>query len=331
MTDTVADHPGSTLGADPAPRIAAAIRDPIPWQDFVRVVETLEETGYGALFLPEIAGREAFTTLAAIAGRTQRLRLGTGVVTAASRRIQTMAMAAATVQEVSAGRLVLGLGTGPATPGALDRLRTTVVGLRGLFAGERVETDEGSARLQAPPARAVPIWLAALGPRATRLAGEIADGVLLNWCTPERVAQAVGEVHEGARAAGRDPAEVTVAVYVRACVGVDDAAALTGLRAAAGEYAAIPAYRRQFERAGLAVEAQTAARAHHDRRPDAVPESLVRAVSLLGDAEEGRARLRSYREAGAQLPIVYPVPARDRASSLLGTIFALAPHPVLAP
>ena len=97
------------------------------------------------------------------------------------------------------------------------------------------------------------------------------------------------------------------------------------------EGAPIPAYRRQFERSGLAAEAAAAAAAHREGRPEAVPETLVRAVAITGDAEDARARLRAYRDAGADLPVVYPVVARDRSSSLLGTVFALAPRPVLDP
>ena len=312
---------------------AAALRDPLPWEEFRDVVGMIEETGYRAVFLPEIAGREAFSTLSALAGETQDLVLGTGVVTTVSRQVLTTAMAAATVQEVSAGRHVLGLGTGPSGPGALERLRTTVVTLRRLLAGERADIaggeGSGSVRLSAPPSQPPPIWIAALGPRAIRLAGEVADGVLLNWCPPERVAVAGGLVREGAQAADRDPDEITIAVYVRACVGQDEDAALASLRAAAGTYAAIPAYRRQFELAGLGREAAAAATAHADGRPGDVPERLVRAVSLLGDAGSARAGLDAYRSAGADLPIVYPVAARDRGSSLLGTLLALAPHPAL--
>ena len=123
-----------------------------------------------------------------------------------------------------------------------------------------------------------------------RLAGEVADGVLLNWCTPERVAQARAAIDAAAREAGRDPADVAVGVYVRAAVD-DDAAAAAAVHAAA-EYAGYPAYRRQFAAMGLDPED---------------PEAIAAAVCLVGDAGTGRARLRAYRDAGADLPVVYPV------------------------
>lgn len=315
-------------------RTGIALRDPWSWRDLAELVATAEETGYTALFLPEIAGREAFATLSAVAGETTWLELGTGIVTIVARRPMTTAMAAATVDERSGGRMVLGLGCGPSGPGALERLRDYVRTVRAFLEGREVTTESGwPMRLSLPPpaGRMIPIWIAALGPRSMRLAGELADGVLLNWCPPERVAFARARVREGAEAAGRDPESVTVAVYVRACVGQDEEEAMSALRGAAADYASMPAYRRQFEAVGLGAEAGAAAAAHGEGRPEDVPDALVRAVALVGSASEATARLDAYRQAGAELPIVYPVPCLDPRSSVLGTLFAMAPHPALAP
>ncbi len=318
------DMPGPQRGQ----RTGVALRDPLPWHEFVQVVESAEQAGYEALFLPEIAGRETFATLAAVAGVTSALLLGNGIAPMTSRRAQTTAMAAATVHELSGGRMILGLGSGTSFRGALERLRAYVSQVRSILTGETVALEDGGTfvlsleRESAPP----PIWISALGPKAMRLAGEVADGVLLNWCTPERVAFAREAIREGAEAAGRDPASVTIAVYVRACIGQEDAASLPALREAAGQYASYPAYRRQFEAMGLGAEAAAAASAHAAGRAEDVPEALVRAVCLLGeDPVASGARLREHRDAGAHLPIVYPVPARDPVSSVLGTLFALAP------
>lgn len=321
----------SGASRDRTGRAGLALRDPLPWRDLVEVVSTAETTGYEALFLPEISGRETFSTLAGLAAHTSRLRLATGVVTTLARGVDTTVMAAATVHELSGGRMVLGLGTGPAGPGALERLRRFVSLARAALAGEAVEASDGEPfrlTLDAGP-DPVPIWIAALGPNAMRLAGEIADGVLLNWCPPERVAFARERIREGAEAAGRDPEAVTVAVYVRACVGQEPGPTLAALRAAAGVYASYPAYLRQFEAVGLGEEAVVAAAAHRAGRPADVPEILVRRVCLLGDASDAALKLQAYRDAGADLPVVYPVPVRDASSSILGTLFALAPHPAV--
>jgi 5,10-methylenetetrahydromethanopterin reductase len=309
-----------------------ALRDPLPWHDFTQVVVTVEDLGFDGLFLPEIVGRESFSTLAALAGETAMLRLGTGIVTMSARRPLTTAMAAATVDERSGGRFILGLGSGPGGPGALDKFEEYVGRVRSLLEGAASGAGAGDGvRLALPPAGRVPIWIAALGPRSMRLAGEIGDGVLLNWCPPERVAFARERVREGAESADRDPDGIEVAVYVRACVAQDEDLALASLRRAAGEYASIPAYRRQFDAVGLGAESGAAAAAHRDGRPDAVPEGFVRALCLLGDAAEALAGLRAYREAGADVPIVYPVAGTDPVSSVLGTLYALAPHQAVDP
>ncbi len=312
-------------------RTALAIRDPLAWRDLVEIVETAEQTGYEAQFLPESSGREVFSTHAGLAGHTQTLRLGTGIVTIVARSVTTTIMAAATVDQISGGRLILGLGTGPIGPGALDRLREYVEQTRAGLSGQPVTTPDwrGFTLAMDPPSRPVPVWIAALGPKAMRLAGEIADGVILNWCPPERLSFARERIREGAKAAGRDPDSITLAVYVRACVGQEPGPAMAAVAAMAGQYASYPAYRRQFEQVGLGTEAGRAAEAFAAGRVQGVPEELVRRVCIVGEGPGSLARLEAYRDAGADLPVVYPVSTRDAVSSILGTVFSLAPHPAV--
>jgi alkanesulfonate monooxygenase SsuD/methylene tetrahydromethanopterin reductase-like flavin-dependent oxidoreductase (luciferase family) len=292
------------------PALGFALRDPYPWRDLAALAAAGERAGFRTLFLPEVGARDTLATLAALAGDTDRLTLGTGVVPLPSRSPALLAAAAATVQERSGGRLLLGLGTGPSRPGALDRLRSTVEALHTAFIGGEGHVDgmtiHAGLRLPVAP----PIWLAALGPNATRLAGEIADGVLLNWCTPERVALATEQIAEGAARAGRDPHDVTVGVYVRAALAPGSAAAA---RAAAAEYASYPAYRRQFVAMGI-----------DPTDPDAVVAGVI-----LTDAATARDRLNAYRAAGADLPVVYPIvrhgPPSAEAARI--TLQAVAPDP----
>jgi alkanesulfonate monooxygenase SsuD/methylene tetrahydromethanopterin reductase-like flavin-dependent oxidoreductase (luciferase family) len=305
---------------------AFALRDPLPWNELAGIVRTGETAGYRALFLPEITGRDALVTLGALAGDTGDLLLGTGVLPMRSRTPLLTAMGAATVDERSGGRLILGLGTGTAGRGALDELAELVGRLRSLFAGEAFERRGRSVRLSLlPPRPDVPIWISAMGPKAMRLAGQIADGALLNWCSPERVAFARERIAEGAGIAGRDPAAVTLAVYVRSWVGNDIEAAMAVLRSAAGEYASYPAYARQFEQLGLGAEAAAAAAAHREGRPGDEADTLVRAVTAYGDGAP--ARIAEFQEAGADLVVVYPVQVGEPVASIEATLLALAPRP----
>jgi 5,10-methylenetetrahydromethanopterin reductase len=302
---------------------AFALRDPLAWTDLAAIVRAAEAAGYAALFLPEITGRDALVTLGSLAGETRDLWLGTGVVPMRSRTRFLLGMAAATVQERSGGRLLLGVGTGDAGRGALDELRETILDLRAAFAGRPLGRGDGRARLRLDPGSPVPIWISALGPRAMRLAGELADGVLLNWCTPERVAFARARVAEGAERSGRDPGEVAVGVYVRSWAGEDPARAMAAVKRDAGTYASIPAYASQFAQMGLGREAASAAQAVREGRADEVPDALVGAVCAVGDGASGR--IEAYRSAGADLPVVYPVAAGDLAPSVERTLVALAP------
>jgi 5,10-methylenetetrahydromethanopterin reductase len=307
-------------------RAGVALREPLPWHELVLTAELAERTGYEALFVPEIAAREAFATLAGLARATVGIKLGSGVIPVSARSPEALAMGAATVNELSRGRMILGIGAGDPGPGSLEHLASVVGFLREVFSGREGAVDGGQVFSLAldPGPEPIPIFLAALGPKTLQLAGRAADGVLLNWCTPERVAWARTRIREGAEAVGRDPEEVTVGVYVRACVGQDPDVSLAALKAATAQYASIPHYRRQLEEAGLEREAAMAARG-----PDSVPERLVRELCLLGDAAEAASRLDAFRRAGADLPIVYPVPCLEASSSINGTLLGLAPSPAV--
>lgn len=290
--------------------------DVLPWRELVGIVETAEEVGYEAVFTPEIGAREGFATLAGLAGVTSRVRLATGVLPIAARDPRRTAMGAATLHDLSGGRFVLGLGSS----GSIEETAAYLSEIRALLTGEGSETH---GALDLLPGR-VPLFLAALGPRMAGLAGRAADGVILNWCTPERVARARREIAQGAEAAGRDAGAVEVAVYVRSAVGHEEQDAVAALGETAAGYAAMPKYRRQFEAMGLGEEAAKAATGSH-----AVPEGLLRAVCAWGDRTQTLARLSAYLDAGADLVVVYPVPILDAATSTMGTVLGLAPHPAV--
>ena len=275
---------------------AFTIRD-LPWSEVAPIAREGEALGYGQVFLPETGTRDTLATLVGISGETETLGLGTGVIPMGARTSKLAAMAAATVQEHSGGRLVLGVGTGGSFPGALDQLRTYVAEIR-----------EHLSASPLPMAAPVPLWIAALGPKAVELAGEIADGVILNWCTPERVGEARDAIRASAQATGRDPDTVTISVYVRASFSDR---AHEALHAAAGEYASYPSYARQFRAMGIEPTA----------------EAVVEAICLRDDPARARDRLDAYRVAGADLPVVYPVLAPgETAQASIATLTPLAPE-----
>jgi alkanesulfonate monooxygenase SsuD/methylene tetrahydromethanopterin reductase-like flavin-dependent oxidoreductase (luciferase family) len=301
------------------PRPDGLGREVLPLEDVVHAVHAAERGGYESVYVPEIAAREAFSTLTLLATTTERIRLATGVVRVDRRDLRTTGLAAATVQEAAAGRLVLGMGS----RFPIDRTRSFLADLRLLLAGGTVHGPGGPERLDSSSGD-TPLYLAALGPQMCELAGELTDGVILNWCTPERVARAREEIAAGAERSGRDPATVRVVVYVRTSLEPDEVATAS-LREAASEYAVMPTYARQFEAMGLGEEAAAAAGS-----PGEVPERLLREVCAWGDRDGALERLHAYHEAGADVVAVYPVPVLDAASSILATVLGVAPRPAAA-
>jgi 5,10-methylenetetrahydromethanopterin reductase len=323
-------------------RIGIVVRDALPWEQLVQIAETAEETGYEALFVPEISGREAFATLAGLARSTSDVMLGAGVITVGSRSPVAAAMGAATVHDLSAGRMILGIGAGDEAGRKrygsglhpVELVERYVRLVKGVLTGAEVQADPelgtSSFRLDLPLEGAPPpVWLGAVGDGMVRLAGTVADGAILNWCTPARVAEARALVDGALTEAGRDRSAFTLSVYVRATLGLADQVALDALRPMTAMYASIPPYRRQMERMGLGEQAGAAANAFEAGRPQDVPEQLVRTLAAFGGRGEAMARFDEYFGAGADLVLCYPVSAMDPFSSILRTVLAAAPSPAV--
>lgn len=305
---------------------AVAIRGPLP--DVREQAALVDALGYDSVWIPEVAGRDALVTCAALAGDVERARLATGIVPLPARSPVTLAMGAATVAEVTGGRFVLGVGAGHRETAAawLGRraLRVEEVAehlevLGAVLREGRVTRPAGASlpaldfRLRGvtPPAPVTPIVLAALGPRTAALAGALADGLVANWATPAHVERLAGWARGGAEAAGRDPAALEIACYVPACVG-PAAEARAELARQLDAYGRLDAYRRVLVAAGLDAD---------DRSPAALD-----ALGAHGDADTVRARLDDYRAAGATLVVLAPYPVgEDPWASMAETWAALAP------
>jgi probable F420-dependent oxidoreductase len=326
----------------------AGPRDLLPAATLVEFAALADRLGYDSLWVPEGRGREALTMVAAMAGVTHRARLATGILPVFSRPPALAAMAAATLADLTGGRFVLGVGAGhPRIVEAgyglqyrepLRAVREFVAIVRAALAGETVTYDGRvftvrDFQLESRPGHAVPIYLAALGANMLRAAGEIADGVILNWIPAARVPWAVDVVREAARLAGRDPAAVQVVCYVRVAVTDQREAAWAVLRRLVATYAAMPAYAQAFEAAGFVreIQAMNAEWAHGGvaGAAAAAPAEFVEALGAVGPPRSCRERLDEYFDAGADLVAAYPFPAGlhpagpDAAGSMQATIEAL--------
>lgn len=303
--------------------LGAVISARAPLSDVFDQVGLLEAFGYTSVWVPEMTGRDALVTSAAIGLRSSRITVVSGVAALALRHPILLGMQAAAVAEATDGRFVLGVGAGhpetsaggltvQAVPRPAD-LRRAVAGLRTMLDRSPAAADRlRGVHFDRPPE----IVLAAVSEPAAALAGEIADGMILNWVTPHRAGVLAAAARTAAESAGRDPARFTVAAYVPVCVTdrVQDAERELARQVAA--YARLRSYRRGFRDCGFPVD---------DRFPTA---DALAALGAIGDLDVVSGRLAEFRAAGVTLPVLAPVltGADEGWASLIATWSALAPE-----
>ena len=311
-----------------------------------------ERLGYDSLWVGEPYGNDASTVLGLVAGATERITLGSAILAIPGRTPAMCAQTAATIDFVSAGRFVLGLGTsGPqvsegwhGVPFArqLQRTREYVDIVRLALAREEPVTYDGAVfrlplpdgegkplkLILKPPRRSIPIYLAALGPRNLELCGEIADGWLPLWYAPEHSARLFRHVAAGARKAGREPNEVSVCPSVTFRIGDDVAAARELMRPALALYVGGMGSRRRnfYNRLIASYGYEEIARkvqvlyldGRHAEAAAQLPDELIDLVCLCGPIARVRDRLAAYRDAGVHTLIGIPaaIDPADRIDQL---------------
>jgi probable F420-dependent oxidoreductase len=298
----------------------------ITMRQLIDLARLAEAHGYESIWVPEGSGKDAFSQLTAYALSTQHVQLGTGITTIYTRTPSLLAMTAGTLDQVSGKRAILGLGIGHregieqghgVTFGKpLRRMREYVATIRAVLGGENIpkaiEVPVKRFRLEFAPERPVlPIYIAALGPRMCQLAGEIADGVLMNWATLSYVKEAIANVRLGAQRAGREPEEVGIACYIRAAVGPDAGAIKQALARETVRYISLDFYRQMFNHSGFAEETDAVMKALPqgvDSAAEYISDRMLEAVAVFGSPETCRRRIEGYRALGVTHPVVAPVP-----------------------
>jgi probable F420-dependent oxidoreductase len=286
-----------------------------------------ESLGYESAWVAEGHGGDQFATLSAAAMRTSRIRLGTSITSVFVRTAPTIAMAAATVDDLSDGRFILGIGSshkvqvegehGVAYGKPLTRVRETVAVIRELlrdgrvaYQGETLRIDNFELWFQ-PRRREIPVYVSAVFPKMVALCGEIADGVMLTRSTLATAAQVRMQLGEGTGRTGRDPAGVDIVSLLPTVVADSRAEALAALRPGLAFYAGFfPRYNRLMAEHGFAGEAaaiaEAWARGDREAAERAVSDALIDATSIAGTPQQCRERLDAYRASGLDLPILSP-------------------------
>jgi alkanesulfonate monooxygenase SsuD/methylene tetrahydromethanopterin reductase-like flavin-dependent oxidoreductase (luciferase family) len=329
------------------PRIGIAFTGGLAPGDIIECVRLAEELGYESAWMAEGHGGDQFAILAACAVATRQIRLGTSISSVFVRSAPTIAMAAATVDQLSGGRFILGLGSshrvqvepehGIAFAQPVQRLRETAEVVRTLvrdgvasYQGKVIRIERFDLWFM-PSRREIPIYLAGLFPTMLGICGEIAQGVILTWSTLDAVGRVTPYVTAGARRAGRRPEDVEIVSLLPCAVAQTREMARERLRPSVATYAGyFPRYNRLMAESGFVEAAATIKRMWDtgDRAAAvrAVPDALVDAVSAAGTPAEVRARVEEYRRAGLALPIISPrVGGPDAKTQAMEAIRACAP------
>ena len=304
-----------------------------PVRDIVDLSPVIEQAGFGAFWKGESNSTDPLVLLSAIAVRTSKLKLGTAIYHVYGRSAITLGIQSATLQDLSAGRLLLGIGVANKTIAAwhngvfdrpLTRAREYIEILRKTAAGERVEYEgeiyNTGKRFQlswTPSHPGFPIYLAGLGPQMTKLVGKISDGVFINMATPATVKKIAKRVREGAVEAGRDPDAIEIIVKVRVSLNPDRAIARSKLKQVLTFYNIADHYKDMLIASGFEPEVlriqeafkaggfKAASQIMTDEYMDKLP--VIPGTSI----KEIKERLQPFVDAGATRLIIPYVPVTE--------------------
>src|SRR5581483_8401343 len=297
----------------------------LSFHDNLAFAKEAEDLGYDSAWVPEVGGNDAFALGSAVGVVTERMRIGTAVVPMNIRGPALLAMAASTMDAMSGGgRAICGIGVSSPQivsdwndadyDEPLQRASETIDVLRLMFAGEKV-TYEGKTlsvngyRMMPPPPKPIPIYLGALNKRMLRLAGEKADGVIINMLGERHVPKVVAEVRKGAERAGKDPDSIEIAMRVQCAVTDNPQQVRDAFAGAFGAYIVAPGYDTFFTWQGYGdvVEGVRAGRAAKDRPASraAVTDDILQDLVVAGSADEVRARLKTFMNLGVTTPAVH--------------------------
>lgn len=303
---------------------------PEQWKRSVEFVQEAEKVGVAACWSAEAWGTDAVTPLAYLAGKTDRILLGSGIMQIWSRTPAMTAMTALSMATISDGRFLLGLGTsGPQVVEGLHgqpfahpipRMRETIDVIRLAFAGEKIDYSgrhivlprvggQGKAlKISQAPNTSIPIYLASLSPMSLELTGEVADGWLGTSFVPSGGSVQIDRIAAGAGRAGRSLADVDISAGGEVAFTDDLAGALADRKKAmAFSLGGMGSrttnfYNDAFSRQGYADVAEESRRLWYEgRRDDAaniVPDEMILETNMIGTPDMVRERMRAFRDAG---------------------------------
>lgn len=329
-------------------RVGFGVWASMPINDTLTAVREAEKRGFESAWIIESSltpGKDAISYLGALSVSTERIGLATGVINPYSRSATLIASTMATLDEMSKGRIILGLGTGHWVLGMyhsvgfhdpVNRLRDYITAIRQLgsgtvvnYEGKYVQIKGLKLNLQSFRQR-FPIYVATVSEQLAKAAGEIADGVLFALVSPTRVEKLVKAVREGAESTNRSFDDVDIACYLDTFLMKDADKAIEGARQDVAGYGRSKHYRRLYRKMGFSKEADALkeawAKGGMENAVAQVPERMARDLVLVGSPEDCLKRAQEYRAAGVKLPVIRPAyTPGDLDSNVRPSLHAFAP------
>lgn len=317
-----------------SPGCGIYLQDKHPIREAIDIVRQAESAGFDTVWQAESRlAREATVPMAAYLTVTERIRVGSGVLNNWTRNPAALACAFSTLDDLAPGRVILGIGSwydalarkvGVNRTKPVTAMRETVQAVRALLNDERVTLDGEFVQLmdaeldyihQPRRPKDVPIYIGATGPRMMELAGEIADGVLLNYLVPpEYNAKALARLKVGAATVGRSPDEIDRPQLIACAVEKDRSKALDGARQLVTHY--LGQQRHIQVASGLAgslleeiasIVTWPATPAKVAKASSLVSDEVVQSLTASGTPDEARAKVADYVARGCTQPILYPL------------------------
>ena len=301
-----------------------------------------EEEGFDYVVCGEVAGVDALVLLGAIAAKTSRVKIATGIIASTIRTPQLAAMGFATLGSLAPGRVTAGIGASSpiivqqwhglpfskpltATREFVEVFRSALRQEKVYFDGECVKSN--GFLLQVNPQGPIPVWLGAINDKMLHLAGGAADGVFLTWCPPAEIPERMAVVTAGAVEAGRNPDDVEVVCSFWAYAGPDTSAAMETARRVVLQYAMVPTHQHAFVQSFPSLAAAAEAWNSNDRKKalSLLDDSVVQTMCAIGTAEQVADRVSAYHDNGVDVAIILPIATRQGAGDVAAnTYFSVA-------
>ncbi len=284
-------------------------------EDLRSLARICEEGGLDAIFSPEVPPYSALSNAQVFAETTEKIKVGTWIANIYMRQPVVATATALTVQEITGGRMILGLGVShkPVNSRYGIEMGDPVEDMRNYVTEVRALADGSSERLTLKRKLPhLPVYIAGLTKSAAELAGEVADGLMPYMCPPEYMTELIRNVKTGAEKAGRSISDITITNGIPSFVSEDEGKAIESAKKGLSGYARFPFYQRLIKNIGFGdIVEQIQGGANP---AEVFSDELVEAVALAGPASKCREKLQNYFNTGMELAIIAPAPVGKQSN-----------------